>query len=81
MEWQTCTQYSGNDRLLVHCPYLLDAQWRSYLFIIVLKGLADLVGHNFADTFEVPAKTHAVLLNDSVTQFSHVLVKDTVGFL
>ena len=62
----------------MHRPYLLDAQRCSHLFIVIFEAFADFVSHDFADTFEVAAKTHAVLLDDGIAEFSHVLVEDAI---
>ena len=79
VEWQSGTQDGGNDGLLFHRPHLLDTQWSGDFLLFIFEGLADFVGHHFADAFEVAAKTEAVLLDSGVAQFGHELVEHAVG--
>ena len=79
MERQSRSQDGGDDGLLSQGSYRLDSQRCIYIFGLILKSLADFVGHDFAYALKVAAEAHTVLLDGGVAQFGHELVENAVG--
>ena len=78
MERQSSTQDRRQYGLLLKDTYFLDAQWGNHFTGIVFHGFADLIGHDFANAFQVAAETHTVQLDFGVTDLRHHLIKKAV---
>ena len=71
---QSGTEYCAYDQLIVESGGFGGTERRLHLFLAVIEGFADFVGNHFADTLQIAAEAHTVVLDANVAQFGDIAV-------
>ena len=81
MQRQSRSQYHAQHELFRRQTNIRNTQRRLYMFKLVSQRFADFVGKYFAQTFQISAETHTVLLNVDVAHLSQKFVKNRICFV
>ena len=74
MKRQSGAEDCAYDQLIIESRCFGRSERRLHLFLAVIEGFADFVGNHFADTLQIAAEAHTVVLDTHVAQFGDIAV-------